>query len=1112
MALQGWSWRLHLALLAPILSLAAASPRERLDLDGVWGFATDPENRGEAERWYEPGAVLPAMPLPGYAPEANGTIRVPGIWDNQGYGVETEKARHNFVGKGWYRRQVQVPGGWAARRVFLGVTGVSRSARVWVNGRFLGEHVGYVSPAEFEATGHVVPGAPATIVIQVDSRQRWEVDALYGASALADYMDIPWGGIWGHVFLEARGETWLEDLFVRPEVSGPGCTVSAVIRGRPEVCDGTRLEILDPAGEVLAQVDGTGRPGASPGETVSLAARLPGAALWTPDRPVLYTARLSLLAGGTHVDALETRFGLREFRADGYRLLLNGVPLMLRGYGDDHIYTDEMAMPSDKTLHLARLRTIKSYGFNHVRHHSTLMPPEYYDACDEVGIISTAEFPIVYAPFLPGTGEIWRRHVPPGTDPDPALETYRREWSAAIRRLRNHPSILCWVMGNELYEDMPLRHDFERAARSLDPSRFFVDSDGAALSLLDPANDRPTADLYLIQFDEGTNPLDHPGKFRTPEPRKPTLSHEAGNYVTFSRPDAIERFRGTLKPFWMTAGRDKLQALGLLDEAERWAAASERLYLLCHKANIEALRANPFLSGYHWWLFQDYWTSSNGLVDHTFRPKAIAPEEVLRFNRDVVVLLDGLPRTCRSGERLALALRVSSFAEGWAAGPLTWRVRAGDQPLSEGQAALESLAPGTLSGAVPIPVDLPAVPQPVRLTVEARFENGPNVFRNDWRAWLYPSDTVPDTRGAAVVVDESQRDQCEGWPVQTLPPEGELDSRAVYVAGWLEPRLTAALERGAGVVLLDGASQLLPGRRVTFRTTWWKAGDSPDRNHCGTYVYDHPAVRAMAPDGWCDEGWFHLVEGAVKSHLQKAPSRPNVVVRALPSLALVQDEALLYEVGVGRGVLVVSGLNHRAARGRPENRWLVARLIEHAALRRAPGALWPAAFLSPVESAPEGALLGFRRVVANDGEEDTWYSHREDAARIFVCRQNRPGNRVVWETAPVPADSAAERVTFAFAGGLGYATEPATEGFMLEIDGRDALQFDLPPPVRWLSAGQAVELRFDVQRTIGPDTFGVFFLSLPRERAGAGRPCRIGVRSLGAGSRRWFGLYPYTDL
>ena len=118
------------------VSVSLAHPRETVSLDGVWNFATDPDNRGEAEKWFEPTVKLPAMPLPGYAPEANGTIRVPGVWDNQGYGTKNEKVRHNFVGKGWYKRQVEIPQSWAGRRAFLVITGIKRYSKVWINDHF----------------------------------------------------------------------------------------------------------------------------------------------------------------------------------------------------------------------------------------------------------------------------------------------------------------------------------------------------------------------------------------------------------------------------------------------------------------------------------------------------------------------------------------------------------------------------------------------------------------------------------------------------------------------------------------------------------------------------------------------------------------------------------------------------------------------------------------------------------------------------------------------------------------------------------------------------------------------------------------------------------------
>ena len=131
---------------------------------------------------------------------------------------------------------------------------------------------------------------------------------------------------------------------------------------------------------------------------------------------------------------------------------------------------------------------------------------------------------------------------------------------------------------------------------------------------------------------------------------------------------------------------------------------------------------------------------------------------------------------------------------------------------------------------------------------------------------------------------------------------------------------------------------------------------------------------------------------------------------------------MLFEVGIGNGAMIASGLNHEAARGRPEGEWLIARLLEYAAGQPHPKATWPASFLPLPEPPPPGPhLSGFQRLLLNQGEESVWYSYREDNAKTCVCRQTGPGNLVQWETAAVPADSKQSSVTFVFAGGLGYS-------------------------------------------------------------------------------------------
>ena len=142
-------------------------------------------------------AADPATPL-----RPGGKIRVPGIWDHQGYGTQTDKVHHNFVGKGWYQRQVDIPRTGPAGGVSAGHHGRT-PLRQGLDRPSLRRRADRLLVAvEYDVTDYLSPGRTVTITIQVDSKQRWEVDTLFGTLDLADYMDVAWGGIWGHVYLE----------------------------------------------------------------------------------------------------------------------------------------------------------------------------------------------------------------------------------------------------------------------------------------------------------------------------------------------------------------------------------------------------------------------------------------------------------------------------------------------------------------------------------------------------------------------------------------------------------------------------------------------------------------------------------------------------------------------------------------------------------------------------------------------------------------------------------------------------------------------------------------------------------------------------------------------
>ena len=426
------------------------------------------------------------------------------------------------------------------------------------------------------------------------------------------------------------------------------------------------------------------------------------------------------------------------------------------------------------------------------------------------------------------------------------------------------------------------------------------------------------------------------------------------------------------------------------------------------------------------------------------------------------------------------------------------------------------MAPGELKTVCTVTEKLPEVekPQELEICVALKNADGEIVKTNAWKTWVYPKAQSGDVGGKTVYASDDVRELFPNAQLSPIPADDTLAADAVYVVTFLEPRLANALESGAGIVLL-GESQNFPCQSIQYQQTWWKGGDSDSANHVGTFVYDTPLMRTLETENWCQPHWYYLLNGAVKYYLDSLPERPTVHLRALPSLVRVQDTAVIFEVAVGKGTLVVSGLNHAGAKGRPENEASVIAMIERAANGEKPQASCPKSLIQPAESVPDGTVLGYRRALPSKYEDTRWKSFRGDNARSFTCRQNSKENFVSWQTAPVPEN--AESVTFVFAAGLGFSGEPATDGFALEVNDQPVLNFDLPPAegasCEWKSADGKATLAFDIRRREPQDAFGLFRLTIPKSllsEKNSGE--KLSVRSLGEGSRRWFGLNPIVNL
>jgi beta-galactosidase/beta-glucuronidase len=386
----------------PVISDSGA--RQAVSLDGGgWTLTLDPANPATQRIKAAKGKVA-------------GAVELPGAWEAQGFGEETTTMQHQYIGVGVYSRTVTVPPAFTASlrqpgaTVWLVVQRIQRAATVTAGGTLVGRHVGYLSPFEGDVTQHITEAGQLNLSIAVDAQRRKGLDGLQGEEDLeTDGTGLGgWGGIGGHVTLDLRGVGWIMHPHVRHKLSssGPfsgGVNYSASVNVSIEVggqSAGTgfqmRVTLFDPLNKTVSAPQSVNCPDLGSACT-GADATLFVPALWSPRSPMQHTAKIELIsAGGSVIDSVSVRFGVRQLEVIGYHWKLNGEWLYLHGYGDDSIYPMFTSPPLSRSFYKGRLQFAHGLGMNFVRHHSHILPIEYFDAACEVGVMVSAEFPIAY--------------------------------------------------------------------------------------------------------------------------------------------------------------------------------------------------------------------------------------------------------------------------------------------------------------------------------------------------------------------------------------------------------------------------------------------------------------------------------------------------------------------------------------------------------------------------------------------------------------------------------------------------------------------------------------------------------------------------------------------
>jgi beta-galactosidase/beta-glucuronidase len=388
---------------------AYAGPDGRVALRGPWVVRGDRAGRGAALGWARGGFAGRRVDVP-FSPNARS--------------VTGPRGTLSFAGSvAWYRTSVAVR---RAGSYAIDFESVNHRASVWVDGRRVARHTGTYLP--FEARVRLAPGAHVLVV-----RADWRDPAAMKAAAWHRTW-FNFGGINGDVTIRPLGASDLDTPSITTRLDGRTAivTVSVRVRNRGPARSIRAEGALSRGGQRVGLPFPATRLDRGEAAPVSATVRVDRAALWAPGHPALYDLRLDVPGEA----GWSARVGLRELRARGGRLLLNGRPIRLRGASlqEDARGRGDALLPGDMDAIVGRLRAI---GANATRSQHPLSPA-LLERLDAAGILVWQGVGPVDAPGA------WTSDTP-------------RLRARALRRVRLnvvearlHPSIVAWNLANEV--------------------------------------------------------------------------------------------------------------------------------------------------------------------------------------------------------------------------------------------------------------------------------------------------------------------------------------------------------------------------------------------------------------------------------------------------------------------------------------------------------------------------------------------------------------------------------------------------------------------------------------------------------------------------------------
>ena len=345
-----------------------------------------------------------------------------------------------WKGIGWYRKHFNISDNDKGKRIYVDFDGAMANAKVWLNGKYVGEWpYGYTS-FRLDLTPYIITGKENLIAVRRDTKNwdsRW----------------YPGAGLYRNVWLVKTSQLHIAN-------NGVFCTTPEIKKERGMLSVQAEIENHqnDPSPvtvkTLVYKLNEKFEPSASPvAESVVETATIAGMknhdfrfdipvkdpVLWDINKPELYRVVVTVMQGKNITDKYETNFGFRTLNFTARNgFLLNGKRVPINGVCNHH---DLGALGAAFNTRAAarQLEILKEMGCNAIRTSHNPPAPELVDLCDKMGFLIMVE-----------AFDCWRIGKKP-KDYNLVFDAWHEEdLKAMVRRDRNHPSVFMWSIGNEV--------------------------------------------------------------------------------------------------------------------------------------------------------------------------------------------------------------------------------------------------------------------------------------------------------------------------------------------------------------------------------------------------------------------------------------------------------------------------------------------------------------------------------------------------------------------------------------------------------------------------------------------------------------------------------------